>query len=367
MHTEQIYQIALTQIPNIGCVHAKTLAEHFETAEAIFKAKKSTLEKIDGLGSVRAESIKAFTDFSRAEDELRFIEKYKIEALFITNKKYPKRLLNCYDSPTMLYYRGEADLNAARIISIIGTRSHTDYGKAITEKLTKELASEKILVLSGLAFGIDTVAHKSALKNGLPTVGVLAHGLDTIYPAENTKLAKQMVAEGGGILSEFMSGTKPDKHNFPTRNRIVAGMADATIVIETDIKGGSMITAELANNYNRDVFAFPGKTTDTKSKGCNYLIRSNKAALITCAQDLLELLSWLPQPEKKKKLQRELFIELTADERILVDLLNQNEQMQIDDIYLKSQLSTSLAASALLSLELQGIVMSLPGKVYKLA
>ncbi len=367
MHPELLYQIALTLIPNIGCVHAKTLAEHFGSAEAIFKAKKSTLENIEGIGSVRANSIKSFTDFSIAEEEVKFINKYKIQPLFITEKHYPQRLLNCYDSPTMLYYRGEADLNTSRIISIIGTRANTEYGKSITEKLAKDLAAEKVLILSGLAFGIDTTAHKAALKNSLPTVGVLAHGLDTIYPAENTKLAKQMVAEGGGILSEFISGTKPDKHNFPTRNRIVAGMADATIVIETDIKGGSMITAELANNYNRDVFAFPGKTTDLKSKGCNYLIRANKAALITSAQDLLEQMGWLPEPEKKKKVQRQLFIELTADERILVDLLNANEQMQIDDIYLKSQLSTSLAASALLSLELQGIVMSLPGKVYKLA
>ena len=367
MHPDLLYQIALTQIPNIGCVHAKTLAEHFDTAEAIFKARKSTLENIEGIGSIRANSIKSFIDFSGAEEEVKFISKYKIQPLFITDKHYPRRLLNCYDSATMLYYRGEADLNTSKIVSIVGTRANTEYGKSITEKLVKELAAEKLLIISGLAFGIDTMAHKSALKNSLPTVGVLAHGLDTMYPTENTKLAKQMVTEGGGIITEFMSGTKPDKHNFPTRNRIVAGMADATIVIETDIKGGSMITAELANNYNRDVFAFPGKTTDNKSKGCNYLIRANKAALITSAQDLLELMAWLPQPEKKKKIQRELFIELTSDERILVNLLNQNEQMQIDDIYFKSQLSTSLVASALLSLELQGIVMSLPGKVYKLS
>ena len=367
MHPDLLYQIALTQIPNIGCVHAKTLAEHFDTAEAIFKARKSTLENIEGIGSIRANSIKSFVDFSGAEEEVKFISKYKIQPLFITDKHYPRRLLNCYDSATMLYYRGEADLNTSKIVSIVGTRANTEYGKSITEKLVKELAAEKLLIISGLAFGIDTMAHKSALKNSLPTVGVLAHGLDTMYPTENTKLAKQMVTEGGGIITEFMSGTKPDKHNFPTRNRIVAGMADATIVIETDIKDGSMITAELANNYNRDVFAFPGKTTDNKSKGCNYLIRANKAALITSAQDLLELMAWLPQPEKKKKIQRELFIELTSDERILVNLLNQNEQMQIDDIYFKSQLSTSLVASALLSLELQGIVMSLPGKVYKLS
>ena len=194
-------------------------------------------------------------------------------------------MLNCYDSPTLLYYKGEADLNGDKIVAIIGTRNHTDYGKQITEQLVEELTEQNVVVVSGLAYGIDAIAHKAAVKNNLPTVGVLAHGLDQVYPPQHTGLAKEMLKAGGGLLTEFRSKSKPDKHNFPTRNRVVAGMSDATIVIETGIKGGSMITAELANNYNKDVFAFPGKVTDTKSAGCNYLIKNNKAILLTDARN----------------------------------------------------------------------------------
>lgn len=366
MHTEILYQIALTQIPNIGCVRAKILVENLGSAEAVFKAKKSSLESLEGIGTVRANCIKSFHDFTRSEEELAFMEKYKIQPLFLNDKHYPQRLLNCYDSPTLLYYRGDANLNTARTIAVIGSRSHTDYGKTFTEKLIKELSAENVVIVSGLAFGIDTIAHKASLKNNLSTVGVLAHGLDILYPPENAKLAKQMISGNGGILTEFMSGTKPDRHNFPTRNRIVAGIADATIVIETDIKGGSMITAELANNYNRDVFALPGKTTDIKSRGCNHLIKNNRAALLTSAQDVLEMMGWLPQPEKKKRIQRTLFVELTADEKTIVDLLNLVEQLPIDEMYAKSMLSTSSVAAALLSLEMQGLVANMPGKVYKL-
>ena len=203
----------------------------------------------------------------------RSIEKFKIQPLFIADKNYPQRLLRCYDAPTLLYYRGNADLNATKIISIIGTRNNTDYGKQVTEKLVTDLQEQNILIVSGLAFGIDAIAHKAALNNGLPTIGVLAHGLDSIYPSQHKCLAKDMLQQGG-LLTEFRKETKPDKHNFPRRNRIVAGMADATIVVETAIKGGSIITAELAHNYNRDVFAIPGKITDSKSAGCNYLVKN---------------------------------------------------------------------------------------------
>jgi DNA processing protein len=218
-----------------------------------------------------------------------------------------------------------------------------------------------------MAFGVDTQAHKACIKYNLPTIGVLAHGLDTLYPAENAKLARQMLAQEGGLLTEFWSGTKPDKHNFPTRNRVVAGLCDATVVIETDIKGGSMITAELAIGYNRDVFAFPGKSTDPKSRGCNDLIRRNKAGLITSGEEMLEAMNWMPQPEKKPKIQRSLFIELNPLEKIVVDLLSTRESMHIDELNLKSGLNASAAAGALLTLELQGVVISMPGKLYKLA
>jgi len=366
MHPELLYQVSLTLIPNIGPVQAKILLQHFDTPD-IFKVKKRELEKIEGIGHIKAESIKSFTDFSTAEEEIAFIEKYKIKPLFITDNNYPKRLLNCYDSPILLYYKGEADLNADKVVAIIGTRNHTDYGKQITEQLVEELADQKVVVVSGLAYGIDAIAHKTAVKNNLPTVGVLAHGLDQVYPPQHTGLAKEMLKANGGLLTEFRSKSKPDKHNFPTRNRVVAGMSDATIVIETGIKGGSMITAELANNYNKDVFAFPGKVTDTKSAGCNYLIKNNKAILLTEARELVELMNW-EQPQKPVlKKQKELFIELTDDEKIIVTILNGKKSVHIDEINFKSGLSSSSVAAAILSLELQNVVLSLPGKLYQIA
>lgn len=365
MTNDLLYQVALTLVPNIGDVHAKTLVNIYGSAQAIFKAKKRELENIEGIGTVRAKSIKGFTNLSGAEEELRFIEKYKINPLFITDNDYPKRLLNCYDSPALLFYRGNADLNASKIIAIVGTRNNGEYGRTVCEKLVEDLQAENILIVSGLAFGIDTIAHKAALKYNLPTVGVLAHGLDRLYPPQNKPLAKQMT-EQGGLLTDFISNTNPDKQNFPRRNRIVAGISDALIVIESGIKGGSLITAELANGYNKDVFAIPGRTTDARSEGCNYLIKNNKAGLISNAADLLENMGWVQQKKSSPKKQRELFIELSADEKIIVDILQQNDSIQVDELYLKSGLSASKVASALLTLEMQGVVVSLPGKIYKL-
>lgn len=366
MNQDLLYQIALTLIPGIGPVQAKILTEHFGNAAAVFSAKESQLKKIEGIGEVRAKSIKSFTDFKEAEEEIKFIEKYKITPLFITDKNYPQRLLNCYDSPTLLYYKGTADLNNQKIVAVIGTRNNSDYGKQVTEKFISELTSYNILVTSGLAFGIDVIAHKAALKSDLPTVGVLAHGLDQIYPAPHAALAKDMAKANGGLLTEFRSKTKPDKHNFPIRNRIVAGMSDAVVVVETGIKGGSMITAELANGYNKDVFAFPGKTTDTKSAGCNYLIKSNKAVLLTGTNDLLEIMNWAEKPKNKVKKQRELFIRLDENETLIVNILKEKEIAHIDEINLRSNLNSSAVAAAILNLELQNVIVSLPGKLYQL-
>ena len=366
MHNDLLYQIALTLIPNIGDVHAKALVNIYGDAQSIFKAKKKELDNIEGIGTVRAKSIKEFTDFSSSEAEVKFIEKYKITPLFINAENYPKRLLNCYDSPALLYFRGNADLNTSKIISIVGTRNNSDYGKMVCEKMIEELQAESILVVSGLAFGIDTIAHKAALKNNLQTVAVLAHGLDRIYPQQNKALAKQ-ITEQGGLLTDFISNTNPDKQNFPKRNRIVAGICDAVIVIESSKKGGSLITAELGNGNNKDVFAIPGRVNDSKSEGCNYLIKNNKAALINSARDFLEMMNWTSTPKPSTKKQRELFIELLPDEKIVVDILQQQESIQIDELYFKSGLSSSTLATALLMLEMQNVVLSLPGKVYKLA
>ncbi len=364
MTNELLYQIALTLVPNIGCVQSKILIEKYGNAESVFKARKKELSAIENIGVVRASSIKSFDNFSLAEDEIKFMEKYKITPLFIADKNYPKRLLHCYDAPTLLYYRGNADLNASKIISIIGTRSNTDYGKQVTEKLVSELKELNVLIISGLAFGIDAIAHKAALQNELETIAVLAHGLNIIYPQQHKTLAKEIVQQGG-LLTEFTNGDKPDKHNFPKRNRIVAGLADATVVIETAIKGGSMITAEFANNYNRDVFALPGKITDTKSTGCNYLIQNNKAILFTDAKELMATLGWQTKKINKKQ-QKELFIELNEDERTIVNILREKELTHIDEINLRSNLSSSSVAAAILNLELQNVITGLPGKMYKL-
>jgi DNA processing protein len=366
MNNELLYQLALTLVPNIGDVQSKILVQHFGDAGSIFKAKTSLLEKIEGIGTIRANSIKKFGDFHIAEKELEFIEKYKIKTFFLTCKDYPQRLLNCYDSPTLLFYKGSADLNASKIVSIVGTRSYTEYGKQFTEKLVKDLSEQNITIISGLAFGIDAFAHKAALKNNLPTIGVVGHGLDKIYPSDHAGLAKDMIKNNGGILSEFFSGTKPDKHNFPLRNRVVAGLSDATVLVETNIKGGSMITGNLANAYNRDVFAVPGRTTDTKSSGCNHLIKNNKAILLTDADELLDVMGWKEKTKTKTKKQKELFIELSPDEKHIIQLLQEKETVSIDEINLSSGLSSSSVAAALLNLELQNVVCSLPGKMYKL-
>ncbi|MEP7232786.1 MAG: DNA-processing protein DprA [Ginsengibacter sp.] len=366
MSKELLYQIALTLIPNIGDVHAKALVNHFGDAKAIFDAPKKQLDALEGIGTVRANSIKNFHDFDKAEKEIIFIEKYKITPLFITDANYPQRLLNCYDSPAMLYYKGNTDLNTSRIVAIVGTRNNSEYGKTICEKFIEELAAENVLIVSGLAFGIDSIAHKASLKNNLQTIGVLAHGLDMIYPSQNGSLAKQMSAKGG-LLTEFRSNSKPDRQNFPSRNRIVAGISDAVVVIETGIKGGSLITAELGNGYNKDVFAFPGRVHDVKSEGCNYLIKNNKAALITSANDLLENMGWVQTKKVSPKKQKELFIELTPDEKIIVEILQTQDQVHIDELYFKSKLNSSKIAAALLMLEMQNVVTSLPGKIYKLS
>ena len=365
MQKELLYQIALTLIPNIGDVRAKSLINHFGDASAVFHASKKAFETIEGIGSKAIESIIQFKDFSRAEEEIAFIKKYKITPLFLTDKNYPQRLLNCYDSPPLLYYKGNADLNSSRIIGIVGTRNHNDYGKNICEKLVEELANENVIIVSGLAFGIDSIAHRTSVKHNVPTIGVLAHGLDRVYPPQNANFAKQMI-EQGGLLTEFKSSTNPDKQNFPGRNRIVAGISDCIIVVESGIKGGSLITAELANGYNKDVFAFPGRVDDTKSAGCNYLVKSNKAMLITCANDVLENMSWKENKKPSVKKQRELFIEFSAEEKIVVDILQLHDQVHIDDLYFKSKLSSSSVAQALLMLEMQGIVSSLPGKMYRI-
>lgn len=364
MSDDLLYQIALSQLPHIGDVHARILINQFGNAKDVFAASKKVLEKIDGLGSVRINAIKSFNEFASCENEIRFIEKYRITPLFLTDKTYPRRLLNCYDAPPLLYFRGNGDLNTSKIVSIVGTRNSSDYGKSVCDALVDSLKVQQVMIISGLAFGIDTIAHKAALKNGIKTIGVLAHGLDRIYPSQNKSLAKHM-CEHGGLLTEFKSNTNPDRENFPRRNRIVAGLCDCIIVVESGAKGGSLITAELSNSYNKDVFAVPGRVNDSKSEGCNYLIKTHKASILTCANDILEFMNWNEEKKTVIRQQRELFVELSDDEQTIADLIRSADTLSIDDIFIRSRLNSSTVAAALLSLEMHGLILSLPGKMYK--
>lgn len=352
---------------DIGPVLAKNLLVYFGDEEAIFKASKAKLLTVPGIGEKTIAQLDFDGALRKAEEELRFIEKNDIEVLFYTDSKYPKRLKNCHDSPILLYSKGNADFNMYRVLSVVGTRNATEYGKTLCKQLVEELAPYNVLIISGLAHGIDVAAHKECLKAGVPTVGVLGHGLDRIYPAGNRDTAAKMI-QNGGLLTEYPSGTVADRENFPQRNRIVAGIADATIVVEASVKGGALITAEIANSYNRDVFAFPGRVGDVYSEGCNFIIRNNKAALLTCAADVAYTLGWeKPDDTKPSKEQQFLLpIDLSPEEQIIYNIINQhNQPLAIDDLTIKTNMPMSQLAMNLLNMEMQGYIRSLPGKMYK--
>jgi len=362
------YQIAITQIPGIGPVLGKTLVSYCGSPEAVFKESKNRLKRIPGIKAGLAESIAGSDVMKRAEEEVVFVKKNDISVLFFTDEEYPHRLRHCEDAPVLLYYKGTGSLNHQRVLALVGTRHATDYGKKMCENIVADLAAIDVYIVSGLAYGIDTAAHKSAVKNNLPTVGVLAHGLDMLYPAENKPLASKM-QDNGGVVTEFISGTNLDPAFFPRRNRIIAGMSDAVIVIESKVDGGGLITAEIASTYNRDVFAIPGRTDDKFSGGCNYLIKANKAALVESAEDIIQQLGWQKNDgaKKSKPSQLAIFNELKQDEKELVNILQQNGKLAIDSICLRAKLPMSKVSSVLLNLEFQGIVRSLPGKMYSIA
>ncbi len=314
---ELFYQVALSFVPDVGPKTARVLLSHFGKASEIFNASKKDLSFL--IGANKAVKFVKDEVFGRAETELDFALKHEVQILFIADENYPKRFLHCDDAPVLLYYKGNANLNTQKVLAIVGTRQNTDYGQRSCEMLLDGLAGqEDLLVTSGLALGIDTIAHKAALKNGFPTVGAMGNGIDMVYPYRNRGLAEEMIANGG-IITEFPSGTGPDRHNFPVRNRVVAGMSDITVVVESDVKGGAMITAYLANSYNREVAAFPGRVFDSKSGGPNHLIRKNIAAMITSAEDLVELMNWNVNP-RKKSIQKQLFVTLSQEEEALLNL-----------------------------------------------
>ena len=297
--------------------------------------------------------------------ELEFINKNKIDVLTFSDENYPKNLKHCIDGPILLFQKGTLDLKDQRIISIVGTRRITNYGKSFLEKFIAELRKYNPVIISGLAYGIDIYTHQQAIKNKLQTLAVLAHGLDTIYPKMHKKEALEMQANGG-LLSEFWSNTNPDRENFVKRNRIVAGLSEATIVVESATKGGSLITAGIANSYNRDVFAVPGRTSDEYSKGCNHLIKTNQAALINTVEDLAYLLNWENEEKKLKKvIQKQLFVELDEQEENIYNFLLKEGKQNLDNIALNCKYPIHKTATLLLNLELKGITKPLPGKIYE--
>jgi DNA processing protein len=367
---EQINAIALTLVPGIGHIIAKRLMETIGSATDVFALRKELARRLPGISPRLVNALDNPQARVRAEHEYAFARKNHIRCLTYHDDAYPTRLRECDDAPTVLFYKGNADLNARRIVNMVGTRRATEYGTHLCATFLHELKAlcPDILVASGLAYGIDIHAHRSALANGLPTVGVLAHGLDRIYPYAHRQTAKEMI-ERGGLLTEYLSGTTPDRHNFISRNRIVAGMSDATIVVESAEKGGSLITADIASSYHRDCFAFPGRTGDEYSRGCNRLIHDNKATMLLSAEDLVLSMGWdTPSnaPKKKSNVQRNLFPELTEEERQIVAILERQGDLQINTIVVEADIPVRRMTSILFDLEMKGVIRVLAGGVYQL-
>lgn len=358
---EIIYRLALQQVKGIGTVRTKKLINHFGSATAVFTNKERTT--LDGIGTMHWSAIKNFNNFGPCEEELAFLQKNDIQFLAYDQDNYPAKLKRAVDAPTALFYKGDDSIHNTRVISIIGTRACSEYGKTICDQIVEGLAPYNPLIVSGLAYGIDIVGHRAALRNKLSTVGVMATGLNTIYPAQHKKTANEMLAHGG-LLSEFPNNTKPDRENFPLRNRIVAGMCDAVIVIESAQKGGSIITANLADSYNRDVYCVPGRVGDRRSEGCNFLIKSLRASLVTSAEDVIYNLNW-EKTNGSNEVQRKLFVDLSAEEQMVYDCLQGNNGAHIDEVFLKTRLPMSKLSTLLLQLEMTGMVRSLPGKQYQ--
>lgn len=359
-----LHRIAMTMIEGVGDVLARQLISYCGGVDAVFKERKRALVKIPGIGPKTATAIANFKDFRKAEKEMEFIRKHKICAHFFTDSNYPARMKNCHDAPLMLYFKGSESLDARRMVAVVGTRFATEYGKEQARQICLELGQAGATIVSGLAYGIDITAHRTCIENGISTIGVVAHGLDRIYPQQHTSTARKMIHQGG-IVTENPSGTIPDRENFPKRNRIIAGLCDAVIVIEAAKTGGALITADIANSYNRDVFAVPAKVNDLQSEGCNNLIKTHKAALIQSAQDVMYIMDWQDSKPSKKQKQTELFQDLAADERSCLSVLTNDSGVYVDEIAILLSKTQSQTAALLLNLELKGIIQCLPGKKYK--
>ncbi len=368
LHPELKYQIALSLLKGIGNKLAKELIAYTGSAEAIFRERPKTLLKITGIGPKLSQEVGNNTVIPRAEKELEFIEKNNITAYFFTDKAYPFRLKECSDAPLLIFTKGRGALNDGKFIGIVGTRNASEAGKENCTHLISELALRHpdITVVSGLAYGIDVCAHRAALKADSPTWGILAHGLDRIYPASHRSVAVKML-EKGGLLTEYLTGTEAERPNFVQRNRIIAGLCDAVVVVESGVKGGSLITAQLANDYNRDVFAFPGRVTDEQSSGCNSLIKKNMASLIESAEDLARFMNWEEKGQRKSPvIEPTLFAELSEAENEVLNILRKYpDGIQVNELSIILHKSFSEMSSLLLQLEFAGFVKCLPGSIYQ--
>lgn len=365
---ELLSLIALQHIPGVGSITAKRLLENVGSAAKIFEHRTDLPSMIPGIQPSLIKALDCPSAHQRAEKEFEFIDKHHITCIGYHDEEYPYRLRDCDDAPTLLFYRGNASLNPRRVISIVGTRKCTDYGRELCENLVRDLATQcpDVLIVSGLAYGIDICAHRAAIKHGLPTVAVLAHGLDRIYPSVHRNTAAQ-ITQCGGLLTEYVSHTEPERTNFLQRNRIVAGLADATIIVESAAKGGSLVTANIANSYGRDCFTFPARTYDTTSTGCHRLIRHHQAALITSADDLIEAMMWDTQRKLPETTQQCLFPELNAEEIRIVQVLEKyTEGASINTLVIETNLPVHRLSATLFELELRDVVHPLVGNIYKL-
>ena len=357
------YLLALQRVEGVGDIMAKKLLSHLGSAAAVFNAKTAQLSSIDGVGTVLLKNLKDKSVFEKANQELEFMKANGIQAIYFQDEEYPDRLKHCIDGPVLLFSSGTIDFKNRKIISIVGTRQITSYGIEFTRKLIEDLAPLDPIIVSGFAYGVDIVAHQLAMENNLQTIGILAHGLNQVYPKTHKKYVAK-IEENGGFMTEFWSSSNPDKENFVRRNRIVAGMSEATIVIESADRGGSLITANMANDYNRDVFAVPGRVTDKYSQGCNLLIKTQKANVLTSAADLIYILNWDIQKESKP-VQKQLFVTLEDDEQKVYDYLLKNGKEILDIIALQCDFPIYKISGMLLNMELKGVIRPLPGKLFE--
>ena len=364
MHEELLYLLALSNVPGLGPVKAKSLLKHVGSAQEIFRLKGSALCSIPDIGQITAQSLSK-VNFRKAEKELDFIQREGINAVTWSDSHYPHRLRHCDDSPIVLFGKGKFDWNPNKAISIVGTRKCDSYGKLFCQALIEAIRPHSPTIISGLAHGIDAAAHLAAVEQGLPTIGCVAHGLDKLYPPLHKPLAERM-KQNGGLVSEFFSDTIIAPEMFPMRNRIIAGMSDCTIVVQTDMKGGSMITAHIAQSYGREVFAVPGRVNDALSRGCHKLIKTNIAAILTSAEDLVNYMQW---DQTAAVVQSQLAFPEHTDSNAALILSTLHEQIDqaFDELLLHTGMSWGLLNSTLLQLEFEGFIRVLPGKRYQLS